>query len=168
MKFIINKLFSLTIGFFKKSEIQTPNSPPTLNITQEQLNEAQNLFNRGEFIKSGEICYPRKYPMRSADDLNSEYWKFDFTPEQFNLNLKGQSDIHDIFDVDVLSLNIENMLNQIEQLDIQDNMKVPCINESTIWQDIFDNLHVLSIDYSTILQLIDTITNLISHLYFWF
>nr|YP_009487264.1 hypothetical protein [Russula foetens]AWB36166.1 hypothetical protein [Russula foetens] len=93
MKYLINKIFSLTIGLFKKSNLdsatmQTPNSPPTFNLNLEQLRECQDILDRGEFINSGKICYPRKYPMRSTDEPISEYSNFDldFLAKDFTAN----------------------------------------------------------------------------------
>lgn len=67
--------------YFVTTEIETPNSPPTFNFTTNQLREieiqAENTIIDQDFIKSGESCYPEKYPMISADDPTPVYNKFD-------------------------------------------------------------------------------------------
>lgn len=171
MKILIKKFFSLTIGLFKKSNsasIQIPNYPPIFNFTPEQLQEAQDLFDRNEQLQD-------LFDSNEAEDL-----LFDRN-EQYN-------EAEDLFDLDILNLDIENMLNNadnqylsskdslnIEQLiqntldnegDLdavlknilnkkdyeiyQAELQNPDFDFSDYLQDIFDNMQVPCINESTI------------------
>lgn len=87
----------LLTGYLLKSYvnprvIETPSSPQTFNLTLEQFKETQEILERGEeldFIKSGNNCFPDKYPMISADEPISEYSNFDldFLAKDFTGNL---------------------------------------------------------------------------------
>jgi hypothetical protein len=52
MKYIITITLGLICGFYIKSnystKIQTPNSPPTFNLNQEQLEEIQEILETNE------------------------------------------------------------------------------------------------------------------------
>lgn len=156
MKYLINKIFSLTIGLFKKSNLdsatmQTPNSPPTFNLNIDQLNEIQVISDRGEFIKSGKICYPRKYPMRSTDEPISEYSNFDFyfLAKDFTANSIENIQESEYSNLDYL---IEKMdeLSIFQEL-VNNSSNINCPLE---YSDLYFN--------TSILDLID-ITNLISN-----
>jgi hypothetical protein len=54
MKYIVITTITLITGFYIKSnfftKIETPNSPRTFDLTQEQINELQEILDRGETL----------------------------------------------------------------------------------------------------------------------
>lgn len=100
-------LTAIAIIYFKSSVIETPNSPPTFNLNPEQLKEVQDILDQ-DFIKSGENCYPKYYPMRSADDPIPEY-------SNFNLDFSGMRSAVDAIP-EYTNFDLDSTTNLIEKM----------------------------------------------------
>jgi hypothetical protein len=100
-QYIIKSFFYSTIN----------ETPQTFNFTHEQLNEIQDLLDRGDFIKSSKNCYPRKYPMRYVDEPISEYSNFDsdFLSKDYICNLIDKMELLNINCI-VETGDIENII----------------------------------------------------------
>lgn len=99
-------------SYFYHPVFETPNEPPVFNLTRDQLREieAQSEKTITDFIKSGKNCYPKKYPMISADE-----------PRIFNLSnkqlLHDKLDRWEALDQDILVENAEQFNHDIQPLE---------------------------------------------------
>jgi hypothetical protein len=142
--YVIYGLIATTVGFIGykfissyaiSTPIQTPNSPPTFNLTLDQLKEIE--------IQSEQETH--KLSLNQLKELKDR--------------LDNEEELDDI---------LKNILTEEQFKLYQAELLDPKNDFSDNLQDIFDNLNISGLDYSTILELIDIITNLISHFYFWF
>jgi predicted DNA binding CopG/RHH family protein len=126
--YLISAIACLTTGYYIKSnffrKIQTPSSPtPTFHFSQEQINEIQELLDKGETLDQD-----------TKDKLDQDF-RIMLGEEEYEKLMKETLELQNEF-----NLKVEELLNE----------------------EFFSNLSNLGIDYTSILEIIDTIINFIN------